>query len=170
MEEWKPIPDYPNYKVSNLGNITKFGKIKKSTRIGNKYKSIYLTNNKERKSLSIHTLVAMLFLNHIPGGYDKVVDHINGNIQDNRVINLQIISQRENVIKNKFNKHNYIGAHKVSKNTYQSRITINKKRIHLGSYKTPKEAFDIYQLAVQNKNSYTGDNEAFRKLLKKELV
>jgi hypothetical protein len=37
--------------------------------------------------MSVHVLVAMSFLGHIPNGLKIVVDHINGNTLDNNLKN-----------------------------------------------------------------------------------
>ena len=47
----------------------------------------------------VHQLIAMTFRNHIPDGHKLVVNHINFNRLDNRSINLEVITQRENLIK-----------------------------------------------------------------------
>jgi hypothetical protein len=54
---------------------------------GNGYYIITLYNNGKAKKYYVHQIVAMSFLNHIPNGYDLVVDHINNNKLDN-IINL----------------------------------------------------------------------------------
>ena len=44
----------------------------------------------------VHQLVAMAFLQHVPDGMNLVIDHINGDKQDNRVENLRIVTQKKN--------------------------------------------------------------------------
>jgi ribosomal protein L15E len=72
----------------------------------------------------------MAFLNHTPCGYKIVVDHIDNNIKtDNRLENLQLITQRENVSKDiKNTSSKYIGVcwHKKAKK-WRSSIQINGK-------------------------------------------
>jgi len=46
----------------------------------------------------------MAFLNHTPCGHKLIVDHINENKLDNRVENLQLITNKQNVIKSIKNK------------------------------------------------------------------
>ena len=56
-----------------------------------------LYNGGAKKCMSIHQLVAMSFLGHSPDGTHKVVvDHVNDDKIDNRVKNLQLLSNREN--------------------------------------------------------------------------
>lgn len=116
-EIWKDVPGYEGiYQVSNLGNVkslerTKLsgGRIVKvhstilkgrpSGNIGKQYLAVSLNINGKAKQFKIHQLVAMAFLNHTPCGYTLIVDHINDDKFDNRLENLQIITQRENAYK-----------------------------------------------------------------------
>ena len=56
-------------------------------------KNIELNKTQQK---SVHQLVAMAFLNHIPCGHKLVVNHINMIKTDNRVENLELITQQEN--------------------------------------------------------------------------
>jgi len=94
----RPIKDFPNYQISNLGKvyICKNGKILKKEGSINSwgYRSIKLWNKCQNKKLTISHIVAEAFIGDIPEGY--VVDHINCNKQDDYVTNLQIITISEN--------------------------------------------------------------------------
>jgi len=165
MEEiWKSIPGYEGiYEVSNLGNVKSlsrecfngkvFFKTKErilKTRVNKQgYKEIILLKKGKRKGYSVHQLVAMAFLNHIPCGYKVVVDHINSNRLDNTVENLQVITQRENVFKTQGQySSQYKGVHKDKNRTnWRASILINKKRINLGTFENEYDA----HLAYQNK-------------------
>lgn len=104
IEEIKPIKGFPNYAVSNLGKvyITKAGKyLEKQARPNNRkvasgknYISISLWANNKRVKKGLHNLIAEAFIGDIPEGY--VVDHLNGNPEDNYVTNLEIVSIAEN--------------------------------------------------------------------------
>ena len=48
---------------------------------------------------SVQQWVAMAFLGHEPNGNKLVVDHIDGDVRNNHVSNLQIISHGENIFK-----------------------------------------------------------------------
>ena len=74
---------------------------------------------------------------------DMVVDHINHNKFDNRKENLRICTHQENdwnkgIIKT--NTSGVTGVIKTQWNTWQSCITVNDKKIVLGSFKTKEEA------------------------------
>ena len=161
-EIFKDIPNYEGvYQVSNLGrvkslnrvilrrdgkNYTAKEKILKSGVGGNGYLIVNLSCEGKFKTKSVHQLVAIVFLNHTPCGHKIVVDHINCDEQDNRLENLQLISQRENTSKDKKGSSKYTGVnwHKAS-NKWRSLISINGKLKHLGCFKCELEASAAYQ-------------------------
>jgi hypothetical protein len=107
---------------------------------------------KGKKSLKVHQLVTMSFLNHRPGGTQKiVVDHIDSDKKNNRIINLQLLSSRENTHKSIRcnNKSNNIGVNLLKNGNYESSISIKNKRIHLGTFKTKEEAIEYYKNALK---------------------
>jgi hypothetical protein len=154
IEIWRDLPDSEGmYQVSDLGRVKSF--FKKKTTIKKQhfdnigYLATGINKNKKIKTLRVHKLVAITFLNHIPNGYEIVVDHINNVKQDNRTINLQLISQRENSSKDKINKKcKYTGVNN-SREKFQSFIRNNDKIINLGSFKTQEEASEYYHNAVK---------------------
>jgi hypothetical protein len=92
----------------------------------------------------------MTFLGHQPNGYKLIVDHINKNKIDNRIENLQIITQRENISRSiDGNFPTGVIFHKYHRK-YQARILIDKKRKSLGYFSTPEEASQAYQNALKN--------------------
>jgi hypothetical protein len=111
----------------------------------------------------------MCFLNHIPNGHDIVVDHINNIKTDNRLENIQLISNRDNVLKDKKNGTSiYHGVcWNVSNKKWESKFRIKNKRVHLGYYNEEKLASEMYNLAIKNIEKYDGDNKIFRDFLKK---
>jgi len=74
-------------------------------------------------------------------GDKRQSDHKNHNTLDNRRSNLRIVTHQQN----HFNQKNTKGYcwHKASKK-YQSYIGLNGKRIHLGCFRTTKEAHKSY--------------------------
>lgn len=68
-----------------------------------------------------------------------VVDHINGDIYDNRRSNLRITTQKNNSRNVKLAKNNKTGVTGVSllpSGKYKSRICVNSKDISLGVFKS----------------------------------
>lgn len=100
FEHWKAVPGFSRYLVSSEGRIFSFNKsglmrgqltsrrvtVQLSPDDGNKPKRFYL-----------HRLVANLFIPN-PRHCDTV-DHIDGDIWNNRVSNLQWLTSRENIEK-----------------------------------------------------------------------
>ena len=121
-ENFKIIPQYPNYEISNLGHLRNFKtkkKIKCHSIHGYRAVRIYL-NFPNRKTEYIHRLVAFAFL-----GYekDKEVNHKNHIRDDNRLENLEWVSAEYNQIYKTYNNIAYF-KEKVKKlyleNKYKS--------------------------------------------------
>lgn len=149
-EVWKPIPNYEGlYEVSSLGRVKsiKKNKILKNSVYKNEYSNVGVFKDNIRKTKRVHQLVAEVFLNHVPCGMKLVIDHINGNVLDNRVENLQIVSQRENISKmnGKFSSK-YIGVSWDSNsNKWKAMIYFNGKQYHLGLFNCELSASLVYQ-------------------------
>jgi hypothetical protein len=157
-EIWKDIEGYEGvYQVSNLGRVKslKFGKEKIfKTHFNQKGYCLVTFTISIGKSdcFTIHRLVATAFL----GKSDLHVNHINGNKQDNRVENLEYVSNREN------NTHKFIDKKTTSKytgvcwlknkNKWLSNIYLNKKKKHLGLFDTELDAHNAYLKALEENN------------------
>ena len=162
MEEFKDIPDYEGkYQISNLGNVKSLSR-KSSRRITKEmimgknigthgYFYVFLFKDNIKKPFTIHQLVAITFLNHIPCKYKKIVNHINGDKLDNRVENLEIVSARENITtcyNSQKIKHTsqYPGVSwDKGRKKWVALIFYNKKQERLGAFKTELEAHEVYQ-------------------------
>jgi hypothetical protein len=155
MEIWKTIYGYEDYQVSSLGNVKslKWGKerILKGALGSYGYYEVNLLKDKKQKSFRIHKLVAMAFLGHTPDGTNKiVVDHINNVRTDNRLENLQLITNRENCCKDKRDgSSSFAGVswHKKS-SKWRAAINYNKVYIDLGLFEQEVQARDAYNLAL----------------------
>ena len=100
MEIWKSINGYEHYYISNTGKIknTKNNKNKLLNPIirENKYSSITLYKNNNKKSFTMHRLIAIYF---IPNPENKpCVNHINGLKYDFNIDNLEWCTYSENEI------------------------------------------------------------------------
>lgn len=161
-EIWKDIPNYEGlYQVSNLGNVKSLpkewiagsrslrshnGKILKTVIDKKGYCAITISVNSLKKTYKVHQLVAMAFLNHKPCGMKLVVDHINDIKTDNRLINLMLVTNRENSYKTQKNyssKYKGVYWHKKA-NKWMSYIYIDGKREYLGLYNDENEASLVY--------------------------
>lgn len=168
-EVWLPIKGYDGlYEISDLGRVKSlerfinnmFGtktKIKerflKFNPDGKGYLNCRLYKNGVGKTFKIHQLVAIAFLNHTPCGFKLVVDHIDNNPLNNRLDNLQLITNRENSSKDrKGGTSKYIGVSLASgRKTWLASIRINGKNKYLGYYKTEIEASNAYQKELNKK-------------------
>ena len=161
-ELFKDIPSYEGiYQVSNLGRVKSLERTIKRTSspmvIKNRilkqpidyygYNVVSLKKDNNLKTYQVHRLVAMAFLNHTPCGMTLVVDHINNIKTDNKLDNIQLITQRENVSKDKVNKDSkYTGAYKSrTLGKWFSSININGKTVHLGTFNNEIDAHNAYQ-------------------------
>ena len=153
MEEiWKDIKGYEGiYKISTMGRVKslKCSKeiiLKDSSSTGG-YKVIGLYNNGKKHTIKVHRLVAVAFLEHKPSGINGlVVDHIDNNKLNNRLSNLQIITNRKNLSKDRIGASKYTGVYwHFRRDKWVAQILINKKRIHLGYFDCEHEAGKSYK-------------------------
>ena len=165
------IPNYPEYTPSNRVEYVKefdlvylllsdgsvavcdgcfYEKVKTHTwSISHGY--AYYTENKctPRKTIKLHNFL----LDYIPS--DIIVDHINGNKLDNRLINLRFVSYKENK-RNSKGKNIATSKYKgvswdSSRNKWISSIQYNGKTYHIGRFDNEEECAKAY------------DNEAIKK-------
>tara|TARA_R110001592_G_scaffold263658_2_gene529023 strand:+ start:1973 stop:2485 length:513 start_codon:yes stop_codon:yes gene_type:complete len=156
IEVWKDVLNYEgHYQVSNLGNVRsiKFNKIKQIKHLITTSKrwrvNLYKKGKKTSTNNRISVLVAEAFLNHKKCGHKLVVDHIDNNQINDKLYNLQVITHRQNLTKDRKNRTGYTGVNKSkSGNRFNAGIRDGKKLIYLGSYKTPEEASQAYQKAL----------------------
>lgn len=98
-EYWKEVPDFPTYEVSTFGRIRKKGRYFKLTPDKDGYYRVTVYNKEGiRKYLRVHRVVATAFLPN-PNSY-PVVNHKNGDKQDNHLGNLEwcTISENTNMV------------------------------------------------------------------------
>lgn len=111
MEIWKSIPNYEGaYEVSNLGNVRSLARevpCRNGTRIsparilnkqcnGRGYHHVRLSFKGVVKIHTVHQLVAVCFIEDFVKGTE--VNHIDGNKQNNAVINLEKSNPSHNQI------------------------------------------------------------------------
>ena len=151
MEEWRVINDYPNYSISNLGNVknNKTGKFLKSCVKGG-YLHISLTNDKIKKTFKVHRLVALAFIENPENKSD--VNHKNKNKLDNTLWNLEWMTRREN------NQHKCIGLiYKSNKNKKIIRLSKDNAEI-IEKYNSIEDAGNWAFENKLTKNSHNGRN------------
>jgi hypothetical protein len=102
-------------------------------------------------TVKMHRLAMILSGHNING---LVVDHINRDKFDNRVVNLRVCTKAQNTrnkIMNYRNKTGFYGVsifnsnrYKIKKIRYKAQITYNGKAIYLGVFDDPVEAAKAY--------------------------
>ena len=162
VEEWKDVPGYVGkYQVSNIGRVKS---LKRPVWNGRSYYIIEERTLKQHlatkgyytvrisklgimKTHEVHVLMAKAFYNHIPCGLELVVDHKDHNRKNNTLSNLQLITHRENVSKDRDNKNSqYTGVRKSSfgKN-FTAHIGIYNEYLYIGTFKSEKDAANAYK-------------------------
>lgn len=161
VEIWKDIPEYEGiYLASNNGRIksikSKNEKILKGSTDNRGYRIVSLWKDGKCSWFQVHKLIVITFLEYKELSYKIVIDHINNKKNDNRLENLQIISQRENASKDKDkNKTSskYIGVYFIKKEKkWKVQIHINGKRKYLGRYKCEHDAGNAYKSELNKIN------------------
>ena len=153
VEIYKDVIGYEGiYQISNFGNVKncKTNLIKNAYLEKNGYYSITLRKNGTGKTRKIHQLVAESFLNHKRCGLKLVVNHIDLDKTNNKVDNLEIITNRENCNRKHLKSSSkYIGVHWNTKDKkWKSVISINGKSKFLGYFISELEASKAYQEAL----------------------
>ena len=144
----RQIPDYIDYKVSSTGVVYSFKrgskKVMKLTKDKYGYLRVGLMKDGKEKKLRVHQLVASAFLNHKIDGHKVCVDHINNVKSDNRVENLQLLSNRDNVNKSTDSKYKGVSYYKTL-NKFRAKTKIGDKYVHIGYFNTELEASLAYK-------------------------
>ena len=134
-EVFKDIPNYNNYQISDLGNVKS---LKRNIILKPSINSVgyYVVNLGKGNSKKIHQLMAIVFLNHKPCGHKIVVDHIDNDKLNNSVDNLQTITHRENLKKDRKNDSSkFLGVSWNSKGKkWIARVYFEGSNVYLGGF------------------------------------
>lgn len=150
-EEYRDVEGFPNYEVSNLGNVRnkKRGNVlQPQTKVRNKQTGygcleVNITNIEgKQQNRPIHRLVALAFLPNPENKSD--IDHIDRDSTNNNLSNLRWATRTENNLNTKVRSDNVSGHKGVywveNRQKYRAEVCINKKNIHIGCYNTLEEA------------------------------
>ncbi len=156
-EIWEDIKEYEGlYQISDLGKVKSlwYGmeKILKSMITPDGYGRVFLYKD-GGKPYNIAHLVWDHFGNRKRNGRKLQIDHINNIKTDDRIKNLQLLTNRENCSKGKKQypkTSEYTGVWwDKERNKWQSKITINGKGKHLGRFPYEIDAYKAYQKALE---------------------
>lgn len=105
----------------------------------------YVCSTTTRHTVRLHRIIT-----NCPD--DMMVDHINHDILDNRMCNLRICTNRENIRNRGAQKNNKStgvkGVWPNGKNGYMARIKTKDEPLYLGTFPTIKQASDAYDEAA----------------------
>ena len=154
-EIYKEYPYDKRYKVSNKGNVIGIkGFVLKQYLDSKGYPMVHIGE----RSIRTHLPVAETWLNHVRCGHKIVIDHIDNNPQNNNLENLQLISHRENLTKDKANKTSkYKGVSLRNSGKWYSQICLSGKVYSLGDYNTEIEAYHAYLDALNEYNKFLAE-------------
>jgi hypothetical protein len=96
MEKYKKIRGHEKYSISNLGNIKSADTLLSPPVYSTGYKVVKMFNGGKYVRETVHRLVAKEFIPNLKGL--PFVNHINGIKTDNRVENLEWVTNKENHI------------------------------------------------------------------------
>lgn len=110
--EFRDIKGYEGiYQVSEYGHILLITKRSGTLKAGQLmkpqinylgYVTIRLTRGEDRKTLTVHSLVAKMFIGERPAGLE--INHIDGDKTNNHYSNLEYVTHQENVTHSVVNK------------------------------------------------------------------
>lgn len=158
-EKWEIIEWLSRYSISSLGRVkslnyknTKTEKILKPHITRNGYCEYKLYPN-EGKRIGIHghVLVGMAFLGHTSGDRRIVIHHKDENKQNNKLSNLERVTQRYNVSYSKKNKTSEYTGVSLNYGKWRAVIWDGEKSVTLGnSFESQLDAKKSYDSFLED--------------------
>lgn len=147
MEEWRVIPGFERYEVSNMGCVRRGNKLIKPCPDSYGYRQVNVYRDGKRYCRKVYRLVMQAF---VPNTENKPhIDHVNRDRSDDRLENLRWVTVSENCR----NKEGFIeemfGIGWNKKNSkYTVRVYANGKETYYGSRTTLEEAKELRDKAL----------------------
>ena len=123
--------------------------------------------NRKGLTINIHRLMAYTYLKHTKDS-NLIIDHKDNNPENNSIVNLQLVTLRKNLTKDKKNKTSkYPGVHwSMEREKWIASITLNKKHMYLGGFDVEEEAYLTYYKAIKFCYLFKDNVKLFRLELK----
>lgn len=171
VEEWRGVVGYEEfYQVSSFGRIKRLQrkllgngrnqpyrlfkeKVLKQTFVTKGYLSFNIKISPVSRIVKIHRVV----LESFKGTSYLGIDHINGIKTDNRLLNLEYVTNRENTVRyHKSKKLKYPTGVRPDGNGFSALIKINGKKKYLGYFNDINKAAEAYEKAKKEiENDFT---------------
>lgn len=159
MEVWNDVKNFEGYyQISDQGRLKSVARtIVRSNGVHHRvreriikcgtnpkgYLIAQLSKNCQSSLITVHRLVLSTFKNES----ELQVNHINGNIQDNRLLNLEYVTNVENM-NHRYtdfgNKKKYGVTFDKARGLWSTGISVNGKRINLGRFDCKNEAYEAF--------------------------
>lgn len=141
----RPLSHFLNERDMRIAN-TKCANKQAATMNGNGYVRLHIRYRGEKLSLYAHRVIWKMIYGAWPIG---VIDHINGNRRDNRLVNLRDTTIRDNALNSSIRSTNRTGVTGVyaDGSKWVVRITIHGKSLYLGRFGSLGEAVKMRKKA-----------------------
>lgn len=138
----RPIEDFKNARIQRSWNSKNAGKV-----AGSRAAEDYVRININHQPCFAHRVAWLITYGSLPTG---VIDHVNGNPHDNRLVNLRALSHAENIQNQRHaRKDNGSGILGVCREgqRWRARIWVGSRQYSLGTYDSPEQAHEAYVAA-----------------------
>jgi len=144
-EVWRTVPGFERYEVSDQGRVRnkETDKLLNPSTDSYGYLKLKLYNPQGVKQFKVHRLVLLVF----KGPSELHTDHINMDKQDNRILNIEYVTNRENCFRRatlKDNGKGLVGVDERENGRYRARTWENGVYLSLGTFDTFEEAHQVY--------------------------
>lgn len=161
METWNKIRGIENYEISNLNRVRSLdrmiivgehiklikGKIMRLSTLPKGYSIMSMRINGKTVNYYLHQLIALNVFDNYNPTIDHI-DHIDGDVNNNSIENLRVVTNRLNH-QNRKNKSTYGTGISVDKHKYVVRISNKDKYEYLGRYINLEDAQSVYSEAFK---------------------
>lgn len=155
--DFKTIEGFSRYLFTDIGTVYSLHRNAEMRPYKNKKGYLILSLHNDCgaiKCIPVHRLIWMAFNGEVPSHLK--VDHIDNNPGNNHINNLQLLTNRENVVKGKSRKPKaspYTGVRLVQRKNgqivYRAQIKHKNRLRHLGVFEMEEDAADAYKEALK---------------------